>query len=853
MMKELLYGMSFLEEGRMVHGNIRPELISVPVSKEDNFRLLDRLADPSPPIQNQMNNFQNHKDIYMAPVFFTSFLSNSLKIRHNPFKSDSFSLGMVILEAGLLQSVQSVYNRNSPDFQIDKQKLIFFVEKFISLYSQDEVLIEALMIMLEFGEALRQTPSELLDSIKYMQQTQKDKNRLKGSAVKTQIMSRLKITESGYEVVGVSKILGQSNFYRFDAGENFTEANDMELSLVEMIKKKRGKKGKSNKNLNIKSFSSPTSEQNVRLSDDLVSRKKRFEINESPVEKNPNSKFDHALSRQITNEVRTWEEDETESDPERRQIAAEFNKQNLMFQNIRDEVDGTEAFGRSSEWGSSEDDIYMGDSTHRSEVSDLEIKRDSSRDRLFSVREEAESEIKTNRESRDSNRTIKKESKIQTHNKPREVVLEPKSIHERSFNKLEPLDHLKVKYGSEFLKRDGGRFGKKPSNAPIIAKISHQKPKHERQVHSEFRPKIEKLNLESISSNLDGKKKMSPSIYNNPEKIKQNFERTNTHTYNNKNQNINARVRGKVVTKGAIERYDRSRTNPEANSLHKISKNLPQDSYHSQRNPYSQTNRAKYSKDANQNTTKRPSDLIAQNISDRDTLSSLARESTESKGKQSLSKIKRIPAQGPKHYTSKHSSRTPDIKPERYNFSRNLKPEINHISSQKKPTNQLTHRAESKYNPKNYFERRNKSQGTRYNPNPEINYKLNSSRNRNPSYMTDPKPEPSYKTRTSNRNLNDTPQPVNRQIYGGALNTSGRQRFKDGNGTARIATQDPFTVNHRQLNLKEKLRLRSDGRERNKGKPRYIVQSPKNYSRTGNLITVIRGGKAQKMELFNRK
>lgn len=41
----------------------------------------------------------------MAPVLFKSLALKKKKIKHNPYKSEVFSLGLVILESGILSSV----------------------------------------------------------------------------------------------------------------------------------------------------------------------------------------------------------------------------------------------------------------------------------------------------------------------------------------------------------------------------------------------------------------------------------------------------------------------------------------------------------------------------------------------------------------------------------------------------------------------------------------------------------------------------------------------------------------------------------------------------------------------------
>jgi hypothetical protein len=73
---------------------------------------------------------------------------------------------MVVLEAGLLDSVQSVYNFETKD--IEENVLVHLVEKFIDRYPDDFILQEMLLIMLEFSEQMRMSPRRLLANLRKM-------------------------------------------------------------------------------------------------------------------------------------------------------------------------------------------------------------------------------------------------------------------------------------------------------------------------------------------------------------------------------------------------------------------------------------------------------------------------------------------------------------------------------------------------------------------------------------------------------------------------------------------------------------------------------------------------------------
>lgn len=237
--KEVLYGMSFLQENQMVHADLRPELIGVPIMKDDNFRLLDRLGDPSPPVKVQSNNLKEGKRLYMAPAVFRALSKRRSKVKHNAFKSDVFSLGMIILEAGLLDSVQEVYD--SKGKAINETILVEFVEKFIDRYPDDTVLQESLMVMLEFSEKLREDPRKLLSTIRKLRAEEVKEGRAKASTLwgANETMGQLQITETGYKLKNAEKI-NYSNFYRLERHPSLgaEEPEALRTSLADRIRGK---------------------------------------------------------------------------------------------------------------------------------------------------------------------------------------------------------------------------------------------------------------------------------------------------------------------------------------------------------------------------------------------------------------------------------------------------------------------------------------------------------------------------------------------------------------------------------------------------------------------------------------
>ena len=100
---------ALLQRQRMVHGDIRPKYVTYNATLK-KFQLMDRLGDPAPPLQAQLHNYLSATDLYMSPVIFHNFTQNISKFKHNPYKSEAFSVAMVVLETGLMTGLRHLYD-----------------------------------------------------------------------------------------------------------------------------------------------------------------------------------------------------------------------------------------------------------------------------------------------------------------------------------------------------------------------------------------------------------------------------------------------------------------------------------------------------------------------------------------------------------------------------------------------------------------------------------------------------------------------------------------------------------------------------------------------------------------------
>lgn len=119
---DILCGMAFLQEHKMVHGNIRPEYIYFD-PREENYVLLDRFGDFLTPNQVQHENIVNDLYLYLDPAIFVNLCKNNQNFSYHPYRAETFALGIVAISMILYNEgsderspVQDIYDRDLATF-----------------------------------------------------------------------------------------------------------------------------------------------------------------------------------------------------------------------------------------------------------------------------------------------------------------------------------------------------------------------------------------------------------------------------------------------------------------------------------------------------------------------------------------------------------------------------------------------------------------------------------------------------------------------------------------------------------------------------------------------------------------
>lgn len=160
-----------LEEQNNRHSDIRPEFVCL--TSEGKPLLMDNIRDKAG--AGSRIAFVSDTPIYCSPVLYKAYTRNVMKLKHEKNKDDVFSAGLVILEAGLLEDIQSIYDPE--EGAVSSEKLGELIEKFEDRYSGCPELCLSLRRLLVIDEMDRCCFKELKNTIEAQKTTKPSKQR----------------------------------------------------------------------------------------------------------------------------------------------------------------------------------------------------------------------------------------------------------------------------------------------------------------------------------------------------------------------------------------------------------------------------------------------------------------------------------------------------------------------------------------------------------------------------------------------------------------------------------------------------------------------------------------------------
>ena len=159
-LKQLSRGLLFLQKNNIAHRDIKPQ--NILIFPNDIYKISDMgEAKEIDKNEKQMTTLRG-SELFMSPLLFEGMKLHHKNIRHNPYKSDMYSLGLCFLYAICLNLKVSEYIREINDMKTIKRIL----DKFLDKNRYSEKLIELIYRMIDLQEDKRINFEELEAKLK---------------------------------------------------------------------------------------------------------------------------------------------------------------------------------------------------------------------------------------------------------------------------------------------------------------------------------------------------------------------------------------------------------------------------------------------------------------------------------------------------------------------------------------------------------------------------------------------------------------------------------------------------------------------------------------------------------------
>ena len=164
-LKQICSALAFLEkEKKIAHRDIKPENVLVfranSENKEDIYKIADFGEAKEAKIAKQLNTLRG-TELYMSPLLYSGLQQKVDDVKHDPYKSDVFSLGYCLIYAAAM-NFDIIYDIRNLDSKYSVKKIL--KKYFNKRYS--ESFIELLLKMITFNENERFDFMELEDFLK---------------------------------------------------------------------------------------------------------------------------------------------------------------------------------------------------------------------------------------------------------------------------------------------------------------------------------------------------------------------------------------------------------------------------------------------------------------------------------------------------------------------------------------------------------------------------------------------------------------------------------------------------------------------------------------------------------------
>ena len=164
-LKQLISALTFLEkEKKIAHRDIKPENVLVFRDNSGNIGDIYKIADfgeaKEAKISKQLNTLRG-TELYMSPLLYKCLKENVDDVKHNPYKSDVFSLGYCLIYAAAM-NFNIIYDIRNLE---NKYTIKRVLKKYFNNRYSDK-FIELILKMITFDESQRVDFIELNDILK---------------------------------------------------------------------------------------------------------------------------------------------------------------------------------------------------------------------------------------------------------------------------------------------------------------------------------------------------------------------------------------------------------------------------------------------------------------------------------------------------------------------------------------------------------------------------------------------------------------------------------------------------------------------------------------------------------------
>lgn len=152
LLKEQSEALAYLHKKGKFHGSLKPSDIAITRQGKSKLWATSTIDTSKKYITKQKNILMNKGKLYQSPLIFDNLMKKNTIFKVNPAKEDSFSLGLILLEAGTGLSCQDLY-KNQKNF--NSNHLDFMIKNFEMYHSSGPDLIQEIKELCAVNEHFR--------------------------------------------------------------------------------------------------------------------------------------------------------------------------------------------------------------------------------------------------------------------------------------------------------------------------------------------------------------------------------------------------------------------------------------------------------------------------------------------------------------------------------------------------------------------------------------------------------------------------------------------------------------------------------------------------------------------------